>query len=98
MPIELKILLLLLLQPSILKKWDWTTSLTQGDRLRSLSAFEINHNSLLDWVYAFVVASLSFMLLYILSWFLIRSLKKAIENNQFSGYPLKLGQPLASKG
>ncbi len=61
-----------------------TSQYSFSDRLRSLAAFKINHNSLLDWVCAFAVASLSFILLYILRWFLIRSLKKIAENNQFS--------------
>lgn len=55
-----------------------------SDRLRSLIALEINHNALLDWVYAFAAASLSFVLLYVLRWFLIHKLSQAAEKNQFS--------------
>ncbi len=53
------------------------------DWIKSLINMEINHNSLLDWVYAFAIATISFILLFVLRWFLMRGLKHAAERQHF---------------
>lgn len=60
-----------------------TAQYSLSDRLKSIINMEIYHNSLLDWVYALAIASMTFMLLFVLRWFLIRGLKHAAERQHF---------------
>ncbi|HBA65800.1 MAG TPA: hypothetical protein DCZ48_06430 [Methylococcaceae bacterium] len=61
-----------------------TSQYNLRDRIKSLINMEINHNSLLDWVYAFTIAAITFFLLFVLRWFLMRGLKHAAERQHFS--------------
>ncbi|MBU2568785.1 MAG: mechanosensitive ion channel [Gammaproteobacteria bacterium] len=61
-----------------------TSQYNLRDRIKSLINMEINHNSLWDWIYAFAIASMTFILLFVLRWFLIRGLKHAAERKHFS--------------
>ncbi|MBE0436698.1 MAG: mechanosensitive ion channel, partial [Methylomicrobium sp.] len=61
-----------------------TSQYNLHDRIKSLINMEINHNSLLDWVYAFTIAAITFILLFVLRWFLMRGLKHAAERKHFS--------------
>lgn len=61
-----------------------TAQYNLSDRIKSLINMEINHNSLLDWVYAFAIAAITFILLFVLRWFLIRGLRHAAERKHFS--------------
>ncbi|MGD7035208.1 mechanosensitive ion channel domain-containing protein [Methylotuvimicrobium buryatense] len=61
-----------------------TSQYNLSDRIKSLINMEINHNSLLDWFYAFAIASVTFILLFVLRWFLIRGLRHAAERKHFS--------------
>ncbi|WP_431064963.1 mechanosensitive ion channel domain-containing protein [Methylotuvimicrobium sp.] len=61
-----------------------TSQYNLRDRIKSLINMEINHNSLWDWLYAFAIASMTFILLFVLRWFLMRGLKHAAERKHFS--------------